>query len=183
MPNHSHEDRASHRDWVLAALDEHERELLRYVEHLLGHADLAADVVQDAFLRLCGESPNTVMNVRHWLYAVCRNRAIDYLRKGDRMEPLDNGAVNRQLDPQADPAEAAQQHDSANLVRRILGSLPRPQREVVDLWVEGFSYREIAGITRRNEANVRLVIHRAFRALRAHPLARRLLASGQVGAP
>lgn len=179
---HLPEDRQRHRHWVLAALDAHERDLLRYVGRLLDDADLAADVVQDAFLRLCGESPTTVAQVRQWLCAVCHNRAIDYLRKGCRMEPLTNGE-DRHVDHQTDPAATAERHDTANLVRQLLGSLPQPQREVVDLWAEGFSYREIAGITHRTEGNVRLLIHRAFKALRAHPVARQLIATGQPSTP
>lgn len=177
---HSPEDRSRHRHWVLAALDAHERELLRYVGRILGDANLAADVVQDAFMRLCGESPASVLHVRQWLYAVCRNRAIDYLRKGNRMEPLNPGLADGQLDHQADPAATAELHDTASQVRSILGSLPQPQREVIDLWAEGFSYREIAEVTSRTEANVRVLVHRAFKVLRAHPLARRLLAAGQT---
>lgn len=179
---HLPEERQRHRHWVLAALDAHEPELLRYVQRLLDNADQAADVVQDAFLRLCGESPATVAQVRQWLYTVCRNRAIDYLRKGNRMEPL-SLATDGQVDRHADPAQAAEVHDSAGLVRQLLGGLPEPQREAVDLWAEGFSYREIARITGRTESNIRLLIHRAFKALRAHPAARQLTAAGQTGSP
>ncbi len=170
-------DRERHRAWVLTALEEFEGPLRRYACKLTGDADAAQDVVQHAFMRLCGERAADIHNVRQWLYAVCRHRAIDLLRKGNRMQALDGTSADRQPDDQLNPAEAAELHDTAGCVRQILKSLPEPQREVVDLWAEGLSYREIAGVTDRTESNVRLVIHRAFKAVRAHPLAQQLLAA------
>lgn len=149
----------------------------RYVVRLTANSDLAQDVVQHAFMRLCAASSTEVNNVRQWLYAVCRHRAIDLLRKGNRMQALDGIASGEQPDRQPSPADAAELHDTADMVRQILRSLPDPQREVVDLWAEGLSYREIAGVTDRTESNVRVVIHRAFQAVRAHPLAQQLLAA------
>jgi DNA-directed RNA polymerase specialized sigma24 family protein len=51
-------------------------------------------------------------------------------------------------------------------VREQTMRLPVPQREVLALWSEGFSYREIAGITARTEGNIRVLVHRALAALR-----------------
>lgn len=73
------------RDWVDAAMREHEGALLRYAARITGDADLARDVAQDVFLRLCGENPATLNGrLRPWLYTVCRNRAIELRRKRKR---------------------------------------------------------------------------------------------------
>lgn len=73
------------RDWVNAAMREHEAALLRYAARITGDADLARDVAQDVFLRLCGEDPATLNGrLRPWLYTVCRNRAIELRRKRKR---------------------------------------------------------------------------------------------------
>jgi Ca-activated chloride channel family protein len=51
--------------------------------------DLAQDVVQDAFLKLCDQDPNALnSSVGAWLYRVCRNRALDVLKKEKRMQPM-----------------------------------------------------------------------------------------------
>ena len=59
--------------------------------------------------------------------------------------------------------------------RELLEDLPAPQREAIDLWCEGLTYRQIAEVTGRQEGHVRVLAHRGLIALRAHPLVRDLL--------
>ncbi len=168
----------NHREWVLEILETFEARLTRYAERITRDSDLARDVVQYAFLRLCGESPETVKTPGPWLYAVCRNRAVDLLRKGKRMQPLNesHGELYPSRDPS--PTAAAETKDSCDLLRRIVATLPAAQQEVVDLWSEGVGYQEIGRITNRSEGNVRVIVHRAFKTLREHPLAQPLLEAG-----
>jgi RNA polymerase sigma factor (sigma-70 family) len=77
---------------------------------------------------------------------------------------------------EADPAVAAEAHDLAALLHRLLAELPPAQAEAIELWCQGFSYRQIGEITGRQEGNVRVLAHRGLTKLRAHPLVRSLLA-------
>ena len=61
------------------------------------------------------------------------------------------------------------------LLRELLEDLPAPQREAIDLWCEGLTYRQIAEVTGRQEGHIRVLAHRGLTALRAHPLVRDLL--------
>lgn len=166
--------------WVLEAVDRFEQPLTRYARRVLGDVDLAADAVQHAFVMLCGESRARVEDhVAPWLFRVCRNRALDHLRRGGRERSLDDDAVESAAasptDRRPDPAAAAEAHDLAARLRLLLQDLPAAQRETIDLWCEGFSYREIAGISGRTEGHVRVLAHRGLSALRSHPLVRDLL--------
>ena len=77
--------------WVLEAVDRFEQPLTRYARRLLGDVDLAADAVQHAFVMLCGESRARVeAHVAPWLFRVCRNRALDHLRRAGRERSLDD---------------------------------------------------------------------------------------------
>ncbi|MBI1904110.1 MAG: sigma-70 family RNA polymerase sigma factor [Planctomycetia bacterium] len=175
------------RQWVLAVLDEFEVRLTRYAERITRNPDLARDVVQYAFLRLCDETEGAVSSVGPWLYAVCRNRAVDLLRREQRMQSLDEHVAERIEERHGSngrgsvkdllPDEAAELHDSCDLVRKILATLPEPQQEVVDLWADGFSYKEISRVTERTETNVRVIVHRALKAVREHPWAKELMES------
>lgn len=166
--------------WVLSVLQQYEARLLRYALRVTGDADLARDVVQHAFTKLCSQAPQDVQQPGPWLYAVCRNRAVDIKRRESRMQPLNEdaaGALYAGMEPP--PAEVAEAHDSCDLVRRLITTLPAAQQEVVDLWAEGLSYREIAGVTDRKEGSIRVMVHRAFKTLREHPLAKQMLETTQ----
>lgn len=172
--------------WILAAVDAYELPLVRYARRLLGDVDLAADAVQHAFVQLCGQSRATAgENPAAWLFRVCRNRALDHLRRAGREQPLVEEAAEpatgsamppAMADRAADPATAVEQRELAARLRDLLRELPAPQREAIDLWCEGFTAKEIAAITGRTEGNVRVLTHRGLTALRSHPAIRHLLA-------
>jgi RNA polymerase sigma-70 factor (ECF subfamily) len=180
--------------WILAAVDAHELPLARYARRLLGDVDLAADAVQHAFVQLCSESRATVgENPAAWLFRVCRNRALDHLRRSGRERSLvgeDGAPATRPTaqpvfaDRAADPAAAAERSELAARLRDLLRELPAAQREAIDLWCEGFTGREIAAITGRTEGHVRVLTHRGLTALRSHPAIRSLLAdTNSVSSP
>lgn len=117
---------------------------------LLGNAQDAEDVVQDAFVRALtffdsfhGEDG------RGWLLAIIRNTCYDFLRKSRRVTQM-LGPVE-QLDLAADTAlspEAEQLRQAdARLVRESIEALPAEYREVLVLReMEGLSYKEIAQV-------------------------------------
>jgi RNA polymerase sigma factor (sigma-70 family) len=167
--------------WVLEAVDLYELPLQRYARRLVGDFDLAADAVQHAFLKLCEQSQVTLDGrVAPWLFRVCRNKALDHLRQADRQRPLGDAAEAaathlHQGTAAIDPAEAAEARDLAGQIRTLVKDLPDPQREAIDLWCEGFTHKEIAGITGRTEGHIRVLVHRGLTALRQRPLVQRLL--------
>ena len=68
------------------------------------------------------------------------------------------------------PADSAEKADMHRRINRMVDELPLPQREAIALWAEGFSYREISDVTKTAEGNVRVIVHRALKRLREHPL-------------
>lgn len=169
----------SHRQWVLTALQENESRLVRYAARLLrGDLEGARDVVQHAFLRLCDQSAEAVGDhVEKWLFTVCRNRALDLLRASGRLKSLEelerqglNGHAGK---TEVDPATKAEEKELAEALRRMVEHLPAAQREALDLWIEGFSYREIAEIVSKQEGHIRVLVHRGLTNLRDHPRVRK----------
>ncbi|MDA7977906.1 MAG: sigma-70 family RNA polymerase sigma factor [Pirellulales bacterium] len=142
-----------------------------------------AKTQQEVSSTSCGE----IRHVGQWLYRVCRNRAIDLLRQAGRMPTVDtrdmdghdaaSGALYRRSSTETAPEAAAETSDTCRALKGIMSELPAGQQEVVDLWADGLNYREIAGVTGRTEVNVRVTAHRAFKALREHPLTKRLAAA------
>ena len=114
-----------HGSWVREAVAHFERPLAIYATRLVGDAETARDVVQDTFMRLCGQDRAAVGDhLAEWLFTVCRNRALDVLRKEHRMTRLSDEQVNRCLSPAPGPLEAAEHHDLGARVLSLLESLP-----------------------------------------------------------
>ncbi len=163
------------RSRVLSLLEQYESRLLRYAARMLRDEDSARDVVQHVFLRLCERGPDeTEGRAAQWLFTVCRNRAIDVLRKRKRTTQYEEGAVECQTGHELGPASAAERHDLYIQLNRLVATLPEAQREALDLWSEGFSYREISDITGEGEGKLRVLVHRALKKLRNDPMTQRM---------
>ena len=158
---------ATDREWILAAVRRYERPLLGYVRGFLGEAERSRDVVQDAFLQLCRQSPRKQKAIEPrlaaWLFALCRNRALDVLRKEKRMI----AAPALAEEPTAEADDTAEFEDSARAVREQLARLPQQQGEAVRLKFEhSFSYREIGEVMGLSESHVGVLLHHAMKTLR-----------------
>ena len=159
---------AEQKDRVRHALDRLQGPLLRYAMRITGNLDQARDVVQDTFLQLCTEDLSELReHLDAWLYTVCRNRALDILRKENRMnslaqtpaDPLDNW--DDKMVANLETAEAVSD------VLRILARLPHNQQEVIRLKFQNdLSYREISQVTGLSISNVGFLIHTGLKTIR-----------------
>ena len=158
----------SQRQWVLAVLDRCEGPLTRYAVGLLGDGDSAWEAVQHAFLQLCERSPQEFSSDREaaWLFRVCRNKALDLIRLRQRHTGDSEADLARLVGREPDPAEATERQDLCGELVRLVAQLPASQREAIELWCEGFSYRQISEIAGQSEGNVRVLVHRAIKQLR-----------------
>jgi RNA polymerase sigma factor (sigma-70 family) len=155
--------------WVRDAVSRFQGPLSLYARRLLNNdAEAARDVVQDVFLRLCAQERDRVDgHLAEWLFTVCRNRALDVLRKEHRMTRLHDEQVDRCLSPAPGPHDVAERHDLGARVLSLLETLPPNQREVIRLkFQNGFSYQEISRISGHSVSNVGYLIHAGIKTLR-----------------
>jgi len=154
-------------DWVASALEEHERPLTRYAAHILGDVEQAREVVQDTFLKLCGQNRSRLRDhLAQWLYSVCRNRALDVLRKEKRMTGLSEAQLNM---PAGVPGilSIMERDEQVSDVMSILRALPANQQEVIRLKFQGdLSYQQISEITKLSVSNVGFLIHTGLKTIR-----------------
>src|SRR5215212_4495691 len=121
-------------EWVRAAVGRFEGPLTLYATRMLRDVEAARDAVQETFLRLCTQDRAQVEpHLAEWLFTVCRNRALDVLRKEGRMTRLsdDHMQVCESHDP--GPAAHLERREDAARVLALLGALPASQREVIRL--------------------------------------------------
>lgn len=159
--------------------------LYNTVYRLLGNADDALDVTQEAFLsayqglgRFQGQSQFFT-----WLYRIAVNTAISQRRKRRAVLPLDRGdsqpGTPEPADPSefSDPGHGLERADRERVVHEMLGRLSVGHRTVLVLKdIDGQSYETIADILGVPVGTVRSRLHRARLELR-----RLLTEKGQIG--
>lgn len=128
--------------------------LYRFALSILKDAHLAEDALQEAFVRLLGQSsPPEPAKIQAWLYRVVRNICYDTLRKRKREtdDPI----------PAAAPREG-----NWEFIERI-SPLPRKEQEILALrFISGFTHKEIAKITGMTVHSVKKRYERAIHQLR-----------------
>jgi len=141
--------------------------LYRYLHRLSGEPDLAADLAQDAFLRLYrrGAPPD---RPEAWLLTVAtnlyRNARSTGARRARLLTPARGAAL--QADPPRSPAETAEAVEVRQRVRAVIDRMRDRDRQLLLLLAEGCSYRDMAAALGLNEASVGTLLARAKRAFR-----------------
>ncbi len=158
----------SHAEWLRATMAHHAGPLTRYAATITADLDRARDIVQDTFVRLCAEERSRVEPcLTEWLFTVCRHRALDVVRKENRMTRLDESELDTRASSTPSPAHETERQDTHRHVLRALATLPKNQQEVVRLkFQNGLSYEEISRITQLTVTNVGFLIHTAVKTLR-----------------
>jgi RNA polymerase sigma-70 factor (ECF subfamily) len=145
----------------------HFHRLYRYLDRLSGEPELAADLAQEAFVRLYerGSLPDAL---EAWLITVAMNlfRNAKSTRARRRRLLTVPRAEAVLSDPPALPGQAALVTDSAECVRAAIDRLPERERRMLLLRAEGYCYRDIAAALELNEASVGTLLARAKRAFR-----------------
>lgn len=155
-------------DFVESAVARHQAPLLRYASRLLGDADRARDVVQDTFIKLMAQKPESVAgHEAEWLFTVCRHGALDILRKEGRMKHFEEGETERLRAPDPRPGEGMEREETRAMLLTLMDRLPARQQELLRLkFLNGFSYKQISRITALSVSNVGFLIHSAVTRLR-----------------
>ena len=157
----------SFHDRFVELFDTHFQRLYHVLNRFSGDPQLAADVVQEAFVRLYqrGSLPDAPAA---WLISVamnlCRNEKSTRSRRLRLLTPARGARVL--ADPPPSPDQAAMAEDSRRRVRAALDQMPERERRLLLLRAEGYRYREIAAALKLNEASVGVLLARARRAFR-----------------
>ena len=155
----------------------HQRRLVRTLRTLLGSAEDALDVAQDAFLQafLKIESFRGESAFYSWLFRIAWNAAATLKRKQRVRSSASLDAIREQSGtepddshPSSDPSQSLQTTEDRQLLRQALDELGEDYRTALVLKeIEGLPYEEIAELTHSPIGTVRSRIHRARLELRA----------------
>lgn len=148
-------------------VEQYRPELLAYLTRLLGDAQDAEDVCQDALLRAYRAfdrlKPNS--NPRAWLYKIATNTAFNAMKRRKRRE-----THHVDIDLERLPSDVNATHEQREQMRavvRAVEALPPRQRAALMLrQFHGMRYAEIAASTGGSEASARANVYQAIKKLR-----------------
>lgn len=154
-------------DQFVTAFDAQYARLFRLFDRLSGDPELAADLVQEAFVRLYrrGAMPD---RTEAWLLTVAMNlfrNAKTGTSRRRRLLTAERGEAAHS-DPSPAPDASVESQDSARRVRATMARLSERERRLLLLSAEGFSYRDIAATLGVRETSVGVFIARARQAFR-----------------
>jgi len=140
--------------------------LVRYLYRMTGDLDVAADLAQEAFVRLWERRPRDE-HLRAWLFRVATNLVRDRARvEGRRLELVQEQATRLPAsDPPPRPDEAVEAGERRERVQRALATLTERERAVLLLREEGFSYQEMADTLGLSVNTIPTVLARALEKL------------------
>ena len=143
----------------------HDRTVYRVAAALLRDAREAEDVTQEVFLSYWQHGA-AVERPREWLLRVARNAALGRLRKSGRFVSYEQQELPEPGD-RHDPAWHYEQNELAGELRKLVDTLPEPQRSLLVMFdVQGHDGETCARVLGLNINQVKVYLHRARRRLR-----------------
>lgn len=138
--------------------------LIRIAYHITGNADVAEELCQEAFLKYISRSVRipTVEQSRYWLIRVLKNLCYNYIKRKGREGRAVDKIKEMPLLEFEDGEQELIRKEKIETVQRALLLLPLKLRTVLILKEYGqLSYKEIAGIVKITEGNVKVRVYRA----------------------
>ena len=126
----------------------------------------AEDIVQETLIKVWKkqDSWNEIESIEAFCYAICRNLALDRIKRADNFsESLDETQyMAADTSYSSNPEVMVQMSDRVKLVKHLIDHLPEKQKSVIQLRdFEGRSYKEIANVMQMTEEQVKVTLFRA----------------------
>lgn len=142
--------------------------LIKIAYHITGNAEVSEELCQEAFLKYISRAVPiaTVEQSKYWLIRVVKNLCYNYVkRKGRESRAVDKYKLIPLPESNTGEDELLKK-EKIEVVQKALNELPLKLRTVLILKEYGqLNYKEIAGILRITEGNVKVRVYRARAAL------------------
>ncbi len=153
--------RKSDQELYSVLIKRYQKKLLRYANYLINDEDLAADSVEEAFIKafINLNSFKTSMKFSSWLYRIVHNQALNLVQKNKRHQSTDQILeFASSLDLEAEMISK----EEIKRAKKCLSQIPLIYREPLSLfYLEDKSYEEISDILRLPTSSVGTRIRRA----------------------
>lgn len=157
----------------------HQKRVYRIALGMLGDHDEAADITQEAFIRVFRSLKNFKFGSRFgtWLHRITVNLCISHLRQQRLRQHLSLSEVSHLLkSPFGRPARDLDLKDLAQHIEEAIATLPPKQRAIFVMhYHEEMPHKEIANIMNRSEGAIKSSYCQAVKKLR-----KRLMDHGKI---
>lgn len=131
---------------------------------------LAEDIVSEIFLKAIENFEQYTREkgtFKSWIFQITKNYLIDYFRSNKNKASSSIDDLANELRDPSDTKQVAQEEIEKEIIKEAIETLPENKKELILLrYFSGYSYEEIAEITKDNENNIRVVIHRTLQDLK-----------------
>ncbi len=143
--------------------------VFRFVYLRVDTTETAQDLTSLAFLKLWKRQGSEISNPTAFLYRIARNQIIDFYREKSK-KPLSLSKVGEIADFQVAQPTFCQKIEltlEIENIKEVLHNIKPVYADVI-IWhyVDDLSSKEIAQILEKREGNIRVIIHRALKALK-----------------
>lgn len=151
--------------------------LVRYAMRITGSADIAEDIVQEAFVLLCQEcrAGREIRSPKGWTLTVVRHQAQRYRASQKSGWMISAGEAAEEVQDTHAFADSDRNVEIDD-VTRMLSLLTSREEEVVLLRLQGMKYREIAGQLAISIPSVNTLLARALRKMQGASRTQRTVA-------
>ena len=147
----------------------HHRRLYRTAFHLMGNAQDAEDMVQEAYLRLWkrrAELPTDILNTEAYCVTLVKNICYDALRLS-HLEEDGRPPEELSIATESNVMKEVEQKDEVKHVMKLINRLPDQQKRVMLMRdVDERPYEEIEQTTGLSAVNIRVLLSRARKKIR-----------------
>ncbi len=161
--------RRGDKDAFAVIFDEYQPKIFRYIYFKVPRIETCEDLVSEVFLKFWQavyHDQRQVDNLQAFIYRIAHNTVVDFYRL--RRQEVDLSQLVELADENSEKivAQINIDQDIKELLK-VLTDLPTDQAEIITLhYIEELSVKEIAKITGKKENNVRVILHRAIKALK-----------------
>ena len=146
---------------------DYSQSLLYFINGFVSNITIAEDLMEDVFVdlivyknRFKGQS-----SFKTFIFAMARNKAVDYIRKHKHVNPLEDVAL---LEDITELEDAVLKAEKNKILAKALRNIKSEHKTVLTLlYFEDMSYDDIAKILKKNNKQIKNMAYSARRALKA----------------
>jgi RNA polymerase sigma-70 factor (ECF subfamily) len=145
-------------------------DIYRFIYFKVGHKEEAQDITSDVFLKawnyIALNKIDKSKNLKALFYKIARNTIVDYYRSKKETSPLENLENTDLKDIKQDPQALTEIKDDYERILKLLNNLKEEYKEIIILkHINELSWKEISQTLSKSKGSLRVLLHRATKAL------------------